>query len=134
MLSLVFTGCASVQSAGPQVALRPVSEFPKNLGEPTTLLVFATVWCEPCKKEWPQVVKWAAVGERRVLYVVSGSSKARVQEFMVGRSIAANLQIFVDTRGEIARKFEVQATPTLYLYKAGDRKGPVHRLGGLVGR
>jgi thiol-disulfide isomerase/thioredoxin len=133
VLGLLFAGCAGVQPVGPQVALHSVSEFPTELGVPTSLLVFATVWCEPCKKEWPEVVKWAAGGQRRVLYVVSGSSADRVQELMAGRSVAGNIKVFLDSDGVVAREYGVQATPTLYLYKGSNRDGPLHRLGSFHG-
>lgn len=101
---------------------------------PTTLVVFATVWCEPCKREWSAVAAWAkAAPDRRVLYVISGTAPDRVADFAKARGLAQpGVTVLVDDDGAIARAYEVSATPTLVLHRAdGARGSPVHSIEAL---
>lgn len=83
----------------------------------TTLVVFATLWCEACKREQPEVLRWANEHpDGGVLYVISGSAAARVEAFVTERTLAApNLQVVVDEDGHVAEAFDVNATPSLFV-------------------
>jgi len=83
----------------------------------TTLVVFATLWCEACKREQPEVLRWANEHpDGGVLYVISGSAAAQVEAFVTERALAApNLKVVVDEDGHVAEAFDVSATPSLFL-------------------
>lgn len=139
VLLLALAGCATTASSeGPSAQLSAQDpEWNQRVaaGQPT-LVVFATVWCEPCAKEWPQVLAWAAEHEaRRVLYVVSGSAPERVYAVMAERAPAgARVELVVDTQGQLARDYGVQATPTLFLHTGPKIHGPpVHSMEELEG-
>jgi hypothetical protein len=84
LLSLLSLGCATTHSMPP-----PVSELKVRLldgqvvswpslwaPDGTTVVVFATVWCEICRHERPEVEAWARAHRepKRTVYVFSGVS------------------------------------------------------------
>jgi thiamine biosynthesis lipoprotein len=100
----------------------------------TTLVVFATLWCEACKREQPEVRRWAAEHpEGGVLYVISGSPADRVRAFVAERDLGApNLQVVVDEDGQVAEAFAVSATPSLFLcQRNASCTGPQHAMDAL---
>jgi len=136
-LVAIAAGCAGAPGAAPSgagVAMLGRDPAPLQVvlqeGEPT-LLVFATVWCESCKREAPLVKAWLdAAPARRVVYVVSGSAPERVADFARAQGLERDrLAVIVDAVGAVAREYAVRATPTLFLIaKDGGRSPPVHAM------
>lgn len=135
MFLLLASACATpAVEGGSRVAAAP-SRVARlvEAGDPA-LLVFATVWCEACKREVPEVRAWldAAPG-RRVIYVVSGSPADRVDAYASGLGLShPRLEVVVDTAGAVARAYAVTATPTLVLQpRGGAASAPVHAVSDL---
>lgn len=141
LLAIGLAACATpapAPRAGPEAPLelldppaRPLSAL-LGAGGPT-LVVFATVWCEPCKREWPEVRAWVeADPARRVVYVVSGSDRARVEALAAERGLRRErVTVVVDEDGGLARAYDVHATPTLYEHGDAGRRGPFHAMAEL---
>lgn len=134
---LLVMACASVRpspgSAAPEVALLdgPAAPWTSLLaGQPRTLVVFATVWCEVCRRERPEVEAWARAHQpRRTIYVFSGSAAGQVRALPLDRR---DLTVVVDADGRLADRYAVQATPTLLvLDPAGRVLASSHRFAGL---
>jgi thiol-disulfide isomerase/thioredoxin len=89
----------------------------------TTLVVFATLWCEICRKERPAVEAWARVHRSaRTVYVFSGSALPQVAALATARAVdTAALTVIVDADGKLADRYAVQATPTLLLLGSDGR-------------
>lgn len=100
--------------------------FSSLLRTPTTVLAFATVWCEACEKEWPELVRWAEREKAGVVYVMSGSEAPDVRAAMARRSDRPErLHVVIDGTGALADHYRVQATPTLFFREASGRwSGP----------
>jgi thiamine biosynthesis lipoprotein len=96
-----------------------------------TVLVFSTLWCEICRREEPAVAAWAEANapRARTVVVVSGSAPEKVAAAAPSRRWGAPLRVLVDEDGELARAFEVAATPTLVVLRpGGDLAGRFHRI------
>lgn len=105
-----------------QSLLRPAEDGP-------TLVVFATVWCRVCVSEIPQLQAWQKAHDARVLYVMSGTPEERTRAHCEKYGIGPSFDVIADQKGPIADAFQVQATPTLYLFEGPDRRhGPFTRI------
>lgn len=133
---IVFgAGCASAPARpAPTAQVELLDGAPTALdvlleaGDPA-LLVFATVWCQSCKREAPALRAWLeARPGARVVYVVSGSARAKVAAYAQAQSLShPRLDVLVDHAGAVARRYGVRATPTLVLHaKDGVVAPPVH--------
>lgn len=142
-VALALTGCAT---AGAPPSTPGTDEVRRVSGPPTpwralvpsdreTLVVFATTWCTSCAEEWPAVRAWLdARPETGLAYVVSGSPAADVAALVSDRAGLAPDRTVVDEGGALARRYAVEATPTLFLVRAGgERLGPFSGLEGLRG-
>ncbi|MBK8482750.1 MAG: FAD:protein FMN transferase [Proteobacteria bacterium] len=92
----------------------------------TTLLVFATTWCAACRREQPQVLRWARAQADavRTLYIYSGSSAAEVRRKLREHQLptdARALPILVDAEGSVAARYAIRSTPTLLHLRADGR-------------
>ena len=86
--------------------------------KPFTLLVFATPWCQACRREQPEVLKWAGREADRVktLYIYSGADQGRAAELVRERRLThPNLVVLADGEGELADAYGIEVTPTLVL-------------------
>jgi thiol-disulfide isomerase/thioredoxin len=90
----------------------------------STLVVFATTWCEICRQERPKVEAWARAHRppKRTVYVFSGGELPGVMEqvraFQLDNSA---LTVVVDADGRLADHYSVQFTPTLLVLGAEGR-------------
>lgn len=94
------------------------------------LLHFWATWCAPCRRELPALEALRAALEPEGLSVlavsVDGGSGEAVARFAAGR--APGLDVLLDPREEVARRYAVGAYPTSVVI---DRQGRVvHRAAG----
>lgn len=81
-----------------------------------TLVVFATLWCEVCRRERPAVEAWARAQHelRRTVYVFSGGELAKATDQIRALHLDTSaLTVVVDADGRLADHYAVQTTPTL---------------------
>lgn len=133
-------GCAAVPAPPSGTAPAPFTGTVERLDEaaapldqllaaPLTVLAFATVWCEACETEWPELVAWATREDATVVYVMSGSGEDDVASAMARREgRPSKLHVVVDESGAVADHYGVQATPTLFLKRATGWEGPRRHL------
>jgi thiol-disulfide isomerase/thioredoxin len=127
VLALLSLGCATVHasSAGPapEVLLLDgtLAPWPSLLSsQGNTLVVFATLWCQICRRERPAVEAWArSHPEQRTVYVFSGGELPKAAEDIRALHLDAALTVVVDADGRLADHYAVQSTPTLLLLGAG---------------
>jgi thiol-disulfide isomerase/thioredoxin len=87
-------------------------------GQERKLVVFATVWCEVCRRERPAVEAWARTHRPalRTIYVFSGGEPSRAAEQIRAMHVDTGaLTVVVDADGRLADRYGVQSTPTLLL-------------------
>ena len=85
-------------------------------GRPTIVNVWAA-WCEPCKKELPQLQNFAAVhSELNVLTVNLGDDPDKVSEFLELNSI--DLPVLMDRDGRFTSAIKVSGVPTTVFVSA----------------
>jgi len=95
------------------------------------LVVFATTWCEACRKERPALIRWAGDHHERLdtLYLFSGDDDG---EGTLARQVRAlhldttAVTVLLDERGEVADAFKVTATPTLVMLDGEGRVTSTH--------
>jgi thiol-disulfide isomerase/thioredoxin len=120
-------GLASPTGAEPEVrlldgSLARWSSLLAAQGE--TLVVFATLWCEICRRERPTVEAWARAhqGSQRSIYVFSGGElPTAVDQIRALHLDTTALTVVVDADGRLADHYAVEATPTLLLLGAQGR-------------
>jgi thiol-disulfide isomerase/thioredoxin len=81
-----------------------------------TLVVFATPWCEICRRERPEVQDWARANRERIktIYVFSGGKLPGVVDEIRSYHLDTDaLTVVVDNDGRLADRYAIQATPTL---------------------
>ena len=123
---LMTVGCSAAPKREP-----PAPKQARLGGDRPTLLVFATVWCDVCRRERLDVERWARDHPtHRVYYVLSGSSEPAVAEFVRAQGFDTEvLTVVSDPDGRIAERYRVVSTPTLLLYGAGGAlTGRYHRV------
>ncbi len=128
-LALLGLGCATVQlsSSTPEPEVRlldgTTASWPSLLDpQGHTLVVFATLWCDICRRERPAVEAWARTHpSRRTLYVFSGGELPKTVEQIRALHLDAALTVIVDADGRLADRYAVQSTPTLLLVGAQGR-------------
>lgn len=81
------------------------------------LVNFMASWCNPCKKEHPELVKFAeshdAVGDAAVISVAANDSEADAKAFFAERG--GNWPVLVDSDGTWATKYGMIKLPESYL-------------------
>ena len=124
-LLLLAASCATVRAqpatveAEPEVRLLDGTTVPwSSLFTPQgdTLVVFATLWCDVCRKERPAVEAWARAHResRRTVYVFSGGELAKATDQIRALHLDTGaLIVVVDADGRLADHYAVQTTPTL---------------------
>jgi thiamine biosynthesis lipoprotein len=121
--ALVLAAIAPSAASGGLRALdgSPVAWADVPAPDRATVLVFTTLWCEICRREEPAVAAWAEANERRAatVLVVSGNAPAKVAAAAPARQWPGPLRVLVDEDGELARAFDVTATPTMVVLRAG---------------
>jgi thiol-disulfide isomerase/thioredoxin len=129
---LLGLSCATVvrtPSGGPEPEVRlldgSVVSWPSLLApQGPTLVVFATLWCDICRRERPQVEAWARAHRepRRTVYVFSGGElPAAVQQIRTLGLDSTALTVVVDADGRLADYYAVETTPTLLVLGAQGR-------------
>lgn len=130
-LTLLLTAALQLQG----LIARPLGGEPTSFEslvskEGATVVVFATVWCRVCVSELPELDRWSkAHPEVPVLYVLSGTKADRTQLHCDEFGIRSPT-VLVDAEGEIADRFGVDGTPTLFLMEP-EIRGPYHRVRAL---
>lgn len=80
-------------------------------GRPTLLVVWAT-WCEPCRRELPQIQQFARANPGvRVVTVNLGDKRDSVNEFLDG--IDVELTTLIDSEGRLTSATKVATVPSL---------------------
>jgi thiol-disulfide isomerase/thioredoxin len=101
----------------------------------TTVVVFATLWCEICRRERPAVEAWARAHQPslRTVYVFSGGELPKaIEQIQALHLDTAALTIVVDADGQLADRYGIQSTPTLLVLGAqGQVLSTVHRFASL---
>jgi thiol-disulfide isomerase/thioredoxin len=131
-LLLLGLSCATVahtQPVGsdPEVRLLDgnVVSWPSLLApQGTTLVVFATLWCDICRRERPEVEAWARAHRdpRRTVYVFSGGELPGMMEQIRALHLDDTaLTVVVDADGRLADRYAVEGTPTLLVLGAQGR-------------
>jgi thiol-disulfide isomerase/thioredoxin len=92
-------------------------------GKPTLVNLWAT-WCAPCVVELPTLDRLVDLqeGKLRVLTVsqdMSGTEK--IAAFLKERG-GDNLEPWIDQKGDLGAKYQVQTLPTTVLYNADGRE------------
>jgi thiol-disulfide isomerase/thioredoxin len=141
-LLLLGSSCATTtpkQMPGPvpEVLLLDGSTVPwQTLLAPqdtTTLVVFATPWCEICRQERPKVEAWARAHRppKRTVYVFSGGELPGVMDQVRAYQLDSTaLTVVIDADGRLADHYAVQFTPTLLVVGAEGRVlSTYHRFG-----
>jgi thiol-disulfide isomerase/thioredoxin len=129
---LVCVSCATTPhspavDSAPEVRLLDgtVVAWPSLLAsQGNTLVVFATLWCEICRRERPEVQAWAQAHSepKRTVYVFSGGTLPEVAEQIRALHLDTNaLTVVVDVDGRLADHYAVHSTPTLFLLGAEGR-------------
>jgi cytochrome c biogenesis protein CcmG/thiol:disulfide interchange protein DsbE len=81
------------------------------------LVNFMASWCNPCKKEHPELVKFAethdAMGDAAVISVAANDSEADAKAFFAERG--GNWPVIVDSDGTWATKYGMIKLPESYL-------------------
>lgn len=92
---------------------------------PAIVSVWA-VWCEPCKKELPQLQAFAkAHPEYNALTVNLGDDPSKVQEFF--DSLDITLPVLVDSDGRFTSSIKVSGVPTTVFVAADHNVVNVHK-------
>lgn len=139
---LALTGCAATPPPAPPITTSPSETWSlldgasATWGElvassESTVVAFATTWCEACAREWPALLAWVdARPNTSLVYVVSGSPAEKIRDTFAARGQKPKGRaIVVDREGRLADRFGVTATPTLFLFdKTGARQGPWREL------
>jgi thiol-disulfide isomerase/thioredoxin len=120
-LSCASSAPAPVTSSAPEVRLldgRRVA-WPTLLdSQGSTLVVFATLWCQICRRELPEVQAWARAHRepKRTVYVFSGGEMPGVVDQIRALKLDETaLTVVVDADGHLADYYRVQSTPTLLM-------------------
>ncbi len=118
----------------------PQAELTGPDGAPLTLAAFEgrvvvlnfwATWCAPCIREMPSLDRLQTQLSAEGLSVVAVSEDrggAKVVEPFLEKLGLANLEMYLDPKGEFAREFAVRGLPTTMLV---DRRGRL--IGGLEG-
>ena len=135
VLALLCSSCAAVQAlpAGPAPDVRLLEGSTvswssllekRQDGQGTTLVVFATLWCDICRRERPAVEAWASAHREshRTLYVFSGGElPSALEQIRALHLDTTALTIIVDADGRLADHYGVRSTPTLLVLGAQGR-------------
>jgi thiol-disulfide isomerase/thioredoxin len=129
---LLGLSCATVAHA-PSVGSEPevrlldgsIVAWPSLLAaQGTTVVVFATLWCEICRRERPEVEAWARAHRepRRMVYVISGGElPGALEQIRALHLDDTALTVVVDADGRLADHYAVESTPTLLVLEAQGR-------------
>jgi thiol-disulfide isomerase/thioredoxin len=132
LIALFSAGCAGNTQVAPagsdlQVSLvdgTTASWSSLVAAQGRTVVVFATLWCEICRRERPAVEAWARDhrSDQRTIYVFSGGElpDATQQIKKLGLDPSA-FTVVVDADGRLADHYGVESTPTLLVLGAQGR-------------
>jgi thiol-disulfide isomerase/thioredoxin len=76
---------------------------------------FFATWCEPCRKEYPQLVRFASEDAARAAVVGVVFEDPAGKPLAFHRGQGANWPIIGDPQGKIASKYEVTALPQSFV-------------------
>lgn len=92
-------------------------------GKKMVMVNFWASWCPPCRIETPDLVKLYEQYNGEVVFygvnLTTQDSIGKVQEFM--REFGMNYPVLLDTSGEVALAYNVQAIPTTYFIDKNGR-------------
>jgi peroxiredoxin len=125
MSSTAFAGVTKGQKApafslptlkGPAVALA-------NLRGKVVLIDFWAQWCEPCKKELPELDKLAkAYAGKGVVVLTVNIDKQRANAERLVKQLGLGLEVLLDPSGSVAASYDPEKMPTSFVV---DKKGIV---------
>jgi cytochrome c biogenesis protein CcmG/thiol:disulfide interchange protein DsbE len=129
--ALAVTGCsgasgsvARVGGAAPKLAARTIDgghvDLASYRGKPL-LVLFGADYCEPCRKEWPQV---AATARTHPDLAIVGVSYEDSRSLMLGftREIGVTFPVADDPDGTVAEHWGVHGIPQAFFV---DRRGRI---------
>lgn len=86
------------------------------------LLIFWATWCGPCRPEMARIDRLVKNGSLKPENVFAISTDSALDVIRAARDERAySLPIFWDARGELARIYGVQGTPTIVLLDSDNR-------------
>ena len=131
-LALMATACGGSSNATkwPDVTVQGIDgadiQTASVLDERPAFVSVWAVWCEPCKKELPQLQAFAAAHpEYNALTVNLGDDPGKVQEFF--DSLDLTLPVLGDSDGRFTSSIKVSGVPTTVLVDADHRVVNVHK-------
>ena len=129
-VALIACGGATAKTSWPDVTLQGIDGNDVSTASvlddrPAIVSVWA-VWCEPCKKELPQLQAFAkAHPEYNALTVNLGDDPQKVQEFF--NSLDLKLTVLVDSDGRFTSSIKVSGVPTTVFVGADREVINVHK-------
>jgi peroxiredoxin len=87
------------------------------------LVDFWAQWCEPCKRELPELEKlWREYGARGVVVLSVNLDKQRDNAERMARELGLTFDVALDPSGSVAGTYDLPKMPTSFVV---DRKGVV---------
>lgn len=86
------------------------------------VLNFWATWCGPCRLELPHLQKvYEEYGAKGIVFVAisldNPRNKKMISDFLTKNKVS--LPVYIDTSGEVAKKFKITAIPTTFLLGRG---------------
>lgn len=104
------------------------------IGRPTLLMFWAS-WCQVCQRELPKVRALQEKMKGKPLQVVTigfADTESNIRGYVTSHTAIFTFPVLYDTGDQVATRFGVHSTPTLFLL---NKKGEIeiaHRGGGLL--
>jgi len=86
------------------------------------LLDFWAQWCEPCKKELPELEKLSKQYAGKLVILGVNIDKSRDNAVKLARELGLSFEVLLDPSGLVAGQYDLPKMPTSYLI---DKKGIV---------
>jgi len=96
----------------------------EQVGKKVIILNFFTTWCEPCKAEMPELVRYADKHRDEPLLMIGiddGEREEAVRDFV--KNYGVSYPVAIDKDNEVQKQFNVRSFPTTVLIGAD---GTVH--------
>lgn len=112
-----------------------------EVGRKVIVLNFFATWCVPCRKEMPELERFAAANREhvRLIGIDAREARALVEQFVT--DVGVSFPVGIDGGGEILKAYDVDAYPTtvvigaagrVQLYEAGAISNADITLGAIV--
>jgi len=117
-ITLTFTIPSYAQSANPPAELEKLMQ--QHQGK-VVYLDFWASWCVPCRKSFPWMNTMQEKYKAQGFVVISinlDAEHSQAKQFL--EEVAADFTVIYDSKGLLARKFQLKGMPSSYLF---DRQG-----------